>query len=246
MHHYDHRGHAGNAGDVWKHLLLLEAASCLFIPNRCFVYAESHVGRPEYALCTPGDWVGGIGKLWPILPKLKNFCYFDILAELNPTGPKRYPGSAVLVLEAAKRYKTDLQTEIWDADPEVAAAWQGFSGVRFHLGDGFSGVGSLLDSSPPGLLLIDPPYIDQSDKRLAEKLLFMAKDLGWVVLWWYMMDTDTTPKGRLEKFELDFAKIGLDGGRWKGCVVAVAGADDELLCHFRVQSDRFIEIISNR
>jgi len=168
------------------------------------------------------------------------------LAELNPAGPKRYPGSAALVLEAAKRCKTDLRPEIWDADPGVAAAWQGFSGVRFHLGDGFSGVESLLECSPPGLLLIDPPYIDPSDKRMAEKLLFRARDLGWVVLWWYMMETETTPKGRLEKFELDFAKIGLDGGRWKGCVVAVAGAGDELLCHFRVQSDRLIEIISSR
>ncbi len=246
MHHYDHRGHAGNAGDVWKHFLLLEAASCLFIPDKSFVYAESHVGRPEYALCTPGDWVGGIGKLWPVLPKLKNFCYFEILAKLNPTGLKLYPGSAVLVLEAARRCKTDLQSEIWDADPAVAAAWQGFSGVSFHLGNGFSGVESLLDRSPPGLLLIDPPYIDPHDKMSAEKLLFMARDFGWVVLWWYTMETGTIPKGRLEKFELEFAKIGLDGGRWKGCVVAVAGADDELLCHLHLQSDRFIEIISNR
>ena len=29
MGHYDHRVHAGNAGDVWKHFLLLEAADCL-------------------------------------------------------------------------------------------------------------------------------------------------------------------------------------------------------------------------
>ena len=246
MHHYDHKRHAGNAGDVWKHFLLLEAASCLFIPERSFVYAESHVGRPEYALCTPGDWVGGIGKLWPVLHKLKIFCYFDILSKLNPTGLKCYPGSAALVLEAGKRCKADLQSEIWDADPAVAAAWQGFSGVCFHLGNGFSGVESLLYRSPPGLLLIDPPYIDPSDKRRAEKLLFMARDLGWVVLWWYMMETETTPKGRVEKFELDFVKCGLEGGRWKGCAVAVAGADDGLLCHLHAQSDRFIEIISNR
>ena len=87
MRHYDHRGHAGNAGDVWKHFLLLEAASSLLIPDSSLVYAESHVGRPDYALHAPGDWVGGIGKCWPLLPHLKNFYYFDILASFNPSRP---------------------------------------------------------------------------------------------------------------------------------------------------------------
>ena len=127
MHHYDHRVHAGNAGDVWKHFLLLEAADCLLDPDSSLVYAESHVGRPEYALRAPGDWEGGIGKIWPILPSLRNFCYFDILADLNPESqssfparnrfrsrfldrfldrfqdPLLYPGSARLIYELAKR-----------------------------------------------------------------------------------------------------------------------------------------------
>jgi len=110
MRHYDHRGHAGNAGDVWKHFLLLEAASCLFIPDSSLVYAESHVGRPEYSLRTPGDWVGGIGKCWPLLPHLKKFCYFDLLASSNPSGLKCYPGSANLVLRAAKKTQYDSQS----------------------------------------------------------------------------------------------------------------------------------------
>ena len=91
MGHYNHRVHAGNAGDVWKHFLLLEAADCLLDPDGSLVYAESHVGRPEYALRAPGDWEGGIGKIWPHLPSLKNFCYFDILADLNPENPSSFP-----------------------------------------------------------------------------------------------------------------------------------------------------------
>ncbi len=83
MDRYDHRVHAGNAGDVWKHFLLLEAADCLLEPGGSLIYAESHAGRPEYVLRAPGDWEGGIGKIQPLLPYLGNFSYFDILADLN-------------------------------------------------------------------------------------------------------------------------------------------------------------------
>jgi len=276
MRHYDHRGHAGNAGDVWKHFLLLEAASCLLIPDSSLVYAESHVGRPEYSLRTPGDWVGGIGKCWPLLPHLKKFCYFDLLASSNPSGLKCYPGSASLVLRAAKKRNTTLRAEIWDIDPDVTAAWKRCSEIScrdashhapshkisfkdastrdvssdassheiaFHLDNGFAGVGSLLDRSPPGLLLIDPPYVDAEDAKKAQELLGEAKAKGWVVLWWFMIENETIPPGRYERFELNFSRAGLDGGRWKGSVVAVAGADDELLCRLHDQVEGFIDTI---
>ena len=191
MRHYDHRMHAGNAGDVWKHFLLLEAADCLLTPDSSLVYAESHVGRPAYSLKAACDWVGGSGKIWPVLPTLLNFSYFDILAKLNPHGPLTYPGSAWLVQELAIRKGSNLQIEAWDIDSGVAAAWREYpktTSFSFHLGDGFSGVMSLLDEAIPGLLLIDPPYLDPGDAGAAEKLFDRARELGWTVLCWYLMD----------------------------------------------------------
>jgi 23S rRNA (adenine2030-N6)-methyltransferase len=257
MGHYDHRVHAGNAGDVWKHFLLLEAANCLLDSDGSMVYAESHVGRPEYALSAPGDWEGGIGNIRPLLPSLRNFCYFNILADLNPF---IYPGSASLIYELAKRKGAKLQADVWDNDPGVAISWESFTKaaaaksagsfpqarIVFHQGDGFLGVLSILHRSPPGLLFIDPAYIDPEDVRLAEKLLQRAKDLGWIVLWWYMMDTKTAPDG-LRTFELRFSEVGLEEGRWKGAVVAFAGGDserfDHLIGHMHRQIDKFIRII---
>src|SRR5512138_2992478 len=99
---YDHRVHAGNAGDVWKHFVLAEAVSFLLSCQSGLIYAESHVGRPEYLLDSRGEWNGGVGRCWRHLPALQNFCYFKILANLNPQGLRRYPGSALLVLEAAR------------------------------------------------------------------------------------------------------------------------------------------------
>ena len=226
MHKYDHRVHAGNAGDVWKHFLLLEAADFLLTRDSRLVYAESHVGRPGYDLSTSGEWEGGIGKLWPILPRLRSFCYFDILADLNPHGLRRYYGSTRLVLEAAKRKGSMLQVEIWDIDEQVRAAWQGYSEIAFHLGDGFFGIRSLLDYSPPGLLLIDPPNIDPTEANLAEKLLGAAKEKGWIVLWWSMIGQDTFPSDHFKIYSIRFSEIGLNCSNWKGCSIALAGPDD--------------------
>jgi len=124
--------HAGNAGDVWKHFLLLEAADCLLTPDSSLVYAESHVGRPTYSLKAACDWEGGIGKIWPALPSLLNFSYFDILADLNPKSLSSdlqgllYPGSARLIYELAKRRGAKLEADVWDNDAAVARSWEGF------------------------------------------------------------------------------------------------------------------------
>jgi len=82
---YDHRVHAGNAGDVWKHFLLLEVADYFLIPDGRLIYAETHVGRPTYALHMPGEWEGGIGKLWPIRSLLKNFAILICWPPLIPS-----------------------------------------------------------------------------------------------------------------------------------------------------------------
>ena len=244
MGHYDHRMHAGNAGDVWKHFLLLEAADCLLTPDSSLVYAESHVGRPEYALGAPGEWEKGIGRLWRHLPSLQDFLYFRILADLNPRGLRLYPGSSSLVIETAKRCEALVQAEIWDINPELVASWQDFSDAKFHCADGFSGVPSILDRSNPGLLLIDPPYLDAKDIALAKDLLSRAKNAGWVVLWWYMSGLETTPHGDFIKCELEFSRAGMDGGRWKGAAVALAGADESLVESLRGQAERLLKIVS--
>jgi 23S rRNA (adenine2030-N6)-methyltransferase len=261
MRHYDHRVHAGNAGDVWKHFLLLEAADCLLDPDGSLVYAESHVGRPDYALRAPGDWEGGIGKIWPLLPSLQNFCYFKILADLNSRPvlePLHYPGSARFIYELAKTREAKLEADVWDNDPFAASSWEVFSqGLKsagpsqpakivFHQADGFAGVLSRLNRSPPGLLFIDPPYIDPNDVRLAEKLLQKAKEQGWIVLWWYMMDM-LTASDELLTFDLQFADVGLEGGRWNGAIVAFACRENEqfdrLLSHMHRQTEKFLRAL---
>ena len=237
---YNHQIHAGNAGDVWKHFILVEVAEHLFFRDRCLVYAESHVGRPEYALCAPGEWEKGIGRLWRHLPSLRDFLYFRILADLNPQGLRIYPGSSSLVLETAKRLGALVQAEIWDINPVLSAFWQGYSQVKFHLADGFSGVASILDRPNPGLLLIDPPYLDAKDIALAKDLLLKAEEAGWIVLCWHMSDSETTPRMDITELELVFSRAGMNGGKWKGAAVALAGADECLIKYLRGRAKRLL------
>jgi 23S rRNA (adenine2030-N6)-methyltransferase len=263
---YDHRTHAGNAGDVWKHLLLAEATDFILAPGASLVYAESHVGSPCYLLKSPGEWEGGIGRLLPILPTLYAFPYFRILSDLNRTpnsGSLIYPGSARLVHELAIMRGAELRAEVWDNSPDVAESWKSYlceeanasehpAEFSFHLADGFSGLLSLLEGSSscssPGLMLIDPPYLDPEDLRLAEELLLAARDSGGTVLWWHIMDMKTAPEG-LRSFDLKFSEVGLEGGRWSGAVISVAGEEGErlfrLLDHLRARADLFIRMLKS-
>lgn len=261
---YDHRSHVGNAGDVWKHFILAEAANCLLATGSCLIYAESHVGRPEYLLDSRGEWTEGVGRCWPRLPALQDFSYFKILADLNPYGPARYPGSACLILNLARSQGANLSADVWDIDPAVAKDWTAKSKakrtakqtakllqagqgdkIEFHLGDGFSGVKSLLKRSQPGLLLIDPPYLNPTDAQRAEDLLFEAEENGWAVLWWYMAGAKTVPESsRMERLSLSFADAGMDCGRWKGAVVALAGFSRQAKDRLKESIRRFLEIMS--
>lgn len=256
---YDHRVHAGNAGDVWKHFVLAEAASFLLARCSGLIYAESHVGSPEYLIDSQGEWTGGVGRCWRHLPTLQNFCYFRVLADTNPQKLVCYPGSARLVSEISRIFGLGFHAHVWDIDSDVAASWtlrQDLRDVEFHQGDGFAGVWSLLDRSPPGLLLVDPPYVDPEDMRLAEDLLCRAAEKGWVVLWWYMDGEDTIPQGvtqrapqgglkgiALEKLSLNFADAGMDCGRWQGATVALAGSDDLLIGHLKGQAAALLNIL---
>jgi 23S rRNA (adenine2030-N6)-methyltransferase len=226
---YNHSAHAGNAGDVWKHFLLGEVADHILLRKPKLIYAESHVGYPEYKLEKPGEWEGGIGRCWINISDLKVFCYFDILNAMNKHGLERYPGSASLLFRAAKRRGSVLQAELWDVDPRVASAWSGAERVSFHLGDGFKGARALMGRMPPGLLFIDPPHMDQMNAKSSEALLSASKKAGWTVLLWQMMGQEIiADSSKFEAYSLQFNQADLDDKKWPGSIVYLASADQEL------------------
>lgn len=240
---YDHAAHAGNAGDVLKHLLLAEAARALLYkigPGGSLIYAESHAGAPGYML-SPGDqWMRGIARLWPPSEDLRNLKYFEVLLGMNKEGLRYYPGSAAIVMGAASMSGLIVEADLWDTSPAVARSWVRFDHslhlVRFHRGDGFSGVERLVSQSRPGLLLVDSPGTDPQDMERAKDLIIKASGSGWLAMSWHIRpygcktchSSDSDDIEKFDVYSLNFADAGMDGGRWPGCMVLVSGADGEI------------------
>jgi 23S rRNA (adenine2030-N6)-methyltransferase len=227
---YDHRRHAGNAGDLWKHLILAEVADHL-LEAGIQIYVESHAGYPEYILSPGGEWEGGVGRLWPLREGMARYSYFQILRNLNPAEIERYPGSASIVLELAKRRGLDIRAELWDKSSEVEKAWRsgkkcrGLEDPHFHLGDGFSGAGRLADQLyEPALLLVDSPYIERGDAALARELISRSAAAGWVALSWQPMGLEMSPRPpcELREFALRFEEAGLVCGPMEGAMMILA------------------------
>jgi 23S rRNA (adenine2030-N6)-methyltransferase len=244
---YDHSIHAGNAGDVWKHFILAEVANYLIAREGRLTYAESHVGRLEYSLRSPGEWEEGVGRLWqnPGLLELKEFPYLQILAEMNPSSLKVYPGSARVIMKLAGKVGAALEGELWDISPDVASSWISLPRMNFHRGDGFGGIRLFLKRAEPGLLLIDPPYVDPMDSDKARDLIPIAEKAGWVTLWWYMAGQETLPgasQGQVE-FSLNFSDAGMKCGRWKGAALRVSGMDGTARAEILKRTGAFLDLI---
>jgi 23S rRNA (adenine2030-N6)-methyltransferase len=245
---YDHRRHAGNAGDVWKHFILVEVAGYLLRKNRSLVYVESHAGFPQYELDAGGEWSGGIGRCWDNLSRLQEFLYFRILFEINGFQLRLYPGSALLVKRAARNSGGETIIKLWDIDHDVQTSWlagPGPENVEFYLGDGFSGAASVLDHSRPGLLLIDPPYIESQDSAMACELLEAAERAGWVALLWYLPESVSIHcSDPVEKFRLTFKQALLQDDRWKEAEMALVGADNSLKAYLHRRSADLVRVMN--
>lgn len=236
---YDHREHAGNAGDLWKHFLLSEAAAYLLSISDHLVYAESHAGYPEYRLEPEGEWRWGIERCWHARSWIES-PYFSVLEEMNGDKLLRYPGSAQIVIRLGRALGRRVLAEIWDISEDVEKSWRVCPDAHFHLGDGFSGIMNLLKIREPGLLLIDPPYQEDHDRAIY--LLKEASDCGWAAMSWHIMDKVEFPEG-LDLYPLVFHEVGLEGGRWRGCTVAVASDDVRLGRHLRLRAGKFISAL---
>src|SRR6266446_4697115 len=97
---YDHAKKAGNAGDVWKHFILLAVTEALIKKRSLspksipFVYVDTHAAEGQYLLPPKGDWQRGFGKIHPHLQQHPERPYFRLLSRFDE---KVYPGSWHLV-----------------------------------------------------------------------------------------------------------------------------------------------------
>ena len=183
MFSYRHGFHAGNHGDVLKHLILCHLIDHFNQKENPYWLVDMHAGAGIYDLS--GQWAQkkmeyaqGIEAVWHAAIHEKNLPtsvarYLDVIRLFNPEGSLRfYPGSPWIAL---KMIRTQDRMKLFELHPsEADIIRQNLSAWRLHqprqvtvlAEDAFAGIKKLLP--PPtrrAIVLADPSYEDKLDYR---------------------------------------------------------------------------------
>jgi 23S rRNA (adenine2030-N6)-methyltransferase len=195
---YRHSDHAGNFGDVLKHIILIEIFEYLSQSAAGFEYIDSHAGAGLYHLKTkstenkPG-YRKAVTKLrreeWPELSG-----YLASIHSLNTdTSLQIYPGSPVI---AKQLLRSQDKAWLFELNTEQYALLKKNVGddkrIRVSLQDGYKGLLEQLPiSSGRGLVLIDPPYEVATDYDLVVETITLAHEKftdGIYAIWYPVVD----------------------------------------------------------
>lgn len=184
---YRHGFHAGNLGDVLKHLCLLAVLRASTRKPAPIAYLESHAGAGSYALddANPdAEYRTGVAQLWAARTQLRAALLVDYLELVHMAQAKdgqtphalrdeplhRYPGSPWLA-RACLRSEDELWlAELHPSDyPRLKDLLRGRAHAHVARGDGYEMLRARL---PPrqtrGVVLIDPAYelADEADRAV--------------------------------------------------------------------------------
>jgi 23S rRNA (adenine2030-N6)-methyltransferase len=194
---YAHARHAGNAGDVLKHVALIAALEELK-PER---YFETHAGDGLYPLGSNGEWSEGVQRVFHASQGLvgKYAAIVRSYSSEGATRPGKLPGSPLI----AARYVPRPQTILYEIDPRAASLLRrALPEAEVRESDGLA----LTEVPPKSLVLIDPPYTQKqewTDSARTASRLFSAAAL----LHWYPIKALTRPRALLA----ELAKLGVHG-----------------------------------
>jgi 23S rRNA (adenine2030-N6)-methyltransferase len=193
---YRHAFHAGNHGDVLKHLVYLLALRHLMHKDKGVRIVDTHAGAGGYSLESRyakrhEEFESGVGRLWarsdrpPVVEQ-----YVQVIAGFNPDGALRQmPGSPAIARHLLRPQDQLRLFELHPTDYKVLASYLGGQpGIEVHHRDGFDSLKSVLP--PPtrrALLLIDPSY--EGDRDYARVVAAVREALerfsDAVILVWY-------------------------------------------------------------
>lgn len=187
---YRHGFHAGNVGDVLKHLVLVLLLEHLTRKAKPFAYLETHAGRGLYDLAADaasrtGEHAQGIGRLWGrrgLHPAIAR--YLEVVAAFNRAEPgavadelRLYPGSPAIAQALAR---PDDRLVLCELHPEEHEALRRQVAddrrVGVHRIDGYQGLRAFVP--PPegrGLVLLDPPYERPDELAAVAEALIAAR-----------------------------------------------------------------------
>ncbi len=216
---YRHAYHAGNFGDVLKHVVLMLCLDHLKRKATPFRVIDTHAGAGRYRLdhsdAAPTDeWRSGIGRLFgpdaeplPAKAATQLASYLAAIRAENPDGVLNvYPGSPSLVQSALRSNDALVANELHPEDCAILKAVLAKDKLcKVSSLDGYTALKALL---PPkerrGLILVDPPFEQPGELvRMTESLSEAVKRFATgIYLLWYPIK-DQKPVARFHRGLLD-------------------------------------------
>ena len=198
---YAHARHAGNVGDVFKHVALVALLEELLKDPAPLRYLESHAGDGLFPLGSNGEWSAGIQLLWD----LKGTDAAARLVELvrgfsgpAATRPGRYPGSPLIAQKLLRPQDSLLLHEL---EPQAAGVLRRSVGAdgraEVRETDGFAALPAALSPAGRVLALIDPPYTQKGEWADTAAAAIAARESGAAVAVWYPIKALTRPRAML-------------------------------------------------
>lgn len=239
---YNHCRYAGNNGDVWKHIILIEALSALASRSpHAFHYVESHAG-PGYArLGENGDWRRGIGRFMDGTAAMLDHAYFNlVLPAMNANF--LYKGSWVLAAEYLRNvghpnFKLTVHEVNADTLKMAGSAIRKGQLSQWVKLEPKSGYDALHKLDRADFILVDPPYrssdgtADDWDRVMCALTRVKMVSNHWMV--WYPIFRRQEPDQLIQasggkSFELTWAD---DAPGWvmKGCGLLTDPVTSEVL-----------------
>ncbi len=204
---YAHARHAGNAGDVFKHLALVAVLDELLRDPAPLQYLETHAGDGLYPLGSNGEWGDGIQRLWtdPGTPYASGALvgrYAQLVRGFSNPGasrPEVYPGSPLI---AKTLLRPGDHLRLYEIDAQAARVLRRtVPDAEVRQEDGLA----LLSAPPRALVLIDPPYTQKQEWIDAARAA--ARIPGVPLLLWYPIKALTRPRALIA----ELSKQGVHG-----------------------------------
>jgi 23S rRNA (adenine2030-N6)-methyltransferase len=196
---YRHAYHAGNHGDVLKHIVLARVLEYFKLKAAPFGVLDAHAGIGVYDVLgleafKTGEWKDGIGKVLQavLADDVATLLspYLGCVRALNRTEFTQYPGSPELCRQLMRRGDRLLLNELHPQDHETLAAR--YPGFKVEQVDALQVVKAHLPFlEKRGIVLVDPPYeLTDETTRVAKMVMHALNRMSSVcMLIWYPVTT---------------------------------------------------------
>ncbi|HEY6909082.1 MAG TPA: 23S rRNA (adenine(2030)-N(6))-methyltransferase RlmJ [Myxococcales bacterium] len=187
---YAHARHAGNAGDVLKHVALIAILEDLLRDPSPLTYVETHAGDGLYPLGSAGEWGEGALRVWGAQDGLLGR-YARILRGYSEPGavrPRAVPGSPLVARALLRPCDRMLLHEIQAQSAGVLRRCLPDAEVREK--DGLAALPAAAQGR--ALVLLDPPYTQKQEWTDAARALETIP--GTPAALWYPIKALTRPR----------------------------------------------------